>query len=84
MLVNECQKALDAAFNKVGIPRLTHHDARHLFATRCIESGVDVPTVAGWMSANDNASRGVAQNVVMTLTPLSYRRNSSPTLQGNR
>ena len=36
--VRECQKALDRACKKVGADRITHHDLRHLFATRCIES----------------------------------------------
>ena len=44
--VGECQKALDRACKKVGADRITHHDLRHLFATRCIESGVDIPTVS--------------------------------------
>jgi hypothetical protein len=35
----------------VGLSKLTHHDLRHLFATRCIESGVDIPTVARWRYA---------------------------------
>ncbi len=47
--VRECQKSLDRACRKVGCARLTHHDLRHLFATRCIESGVDIPTVAKWL-----------------------------------
>jgi Phage integrase family len=46
--VGECQKALDRACKKVGTDRITHHDLRHLFATRCIESGVDIPTVSRW------------------------------------
>ena len=29
-----------------GIARITHHDLRHMFATRCIESGVDIPTLS--------------------------------------
>jgi integrase len=33
--------------------RITHHDFRHIFATTCIESGVDIPTVAGWLGHND-------------------------------
>ena len=37
--VGECQKALDRACKKVGTDRITHHDLRHLFATRCIEIG---------------------------------------------
>ena len=34
--------------------RLTHHSLRHLFATRCVESGIDIPTVArtAWASPN--------------------------------
>jgi integrase len=32
--VGECQKALDRACKKVGAKRITHHDLRHLFATR--------------------------------------------------
>jgi site-specific recombinase XerD len=37
----------------MGIKRLTHHDLRHLFATICIESGVDIPTVAKWLGHKD-------------------------------
>jgi integrase len=53
MLVRECQVAIDSACQKLGIPRFTHHDLRHLFATRCIESGVDIPTVSRWLGHND-------------------------------
>src|SRR5262249_54424466 len=51
--VGECQKALDRACKKVGAERITHHDLRHLFATRCIESGVDIPTVSRWLGHKD-------------------------------
>ena len=51
--VGECQKALDRAAKKVGADRITHHDLRHLFATRCIESGVDIPTVSRWLGHKD-------------------------------
>jgi integrase len=51
--VRECQKAIDRAARKVGAHRITHHDARHLFATRCIESGVDIPTVSRWLGHKD-------------------------------
>jgi integrase len=54
--VNECQKALDRACKKVGIGRITHHDLRHLFATRCIESGVDIPTVSRWLGHKDGGA----------------------------
>jgi integrase len=54
--VQECQKAIDSACNKLGITRFTHHDLRHLFATRCIESGVDVPTVSRWLGHKDGGA----------------------------
>ena len=51
--VRECQKAIDRAARKVGAHRITHHDLRHLFATQCIESGVDIPTVSRWLGHRD-------------------------------
>src|SRR5262249_25269496 len=54
--VIECEKALTAACRKAGAHRLTHHDLRHLFATRCIESGVDVPTVSRWLGHRDGGA----------------------------
>lgn len=53
MLVNESQKAMDRAFQQLGLARLTHHDLRHYFATISIESGVDIPTVAKWLGHKD-------------------------------
>jgi integrase len=54
--VGECQKSLDRACNKIGTDRITHHDLRHLFATRCIESGVDIPTVSRWLGHKDGGA----------------------------
>ena len=54
--VRECQKAIDSACRKLGITRFTHHDLRHLFATRCIESGVDIPTVSRWLGHKDGGA----------------------------
>lgn len=51
--VNEAQKAMDNAAKKVRVSRITHHDLRHLFATMCIESKVDIPTVANWLGHKD-------------------------------
>jgi integrase len=56
MRVRECQKAMDRAAKIVGISRITHHDLRHLFATRCIESGVDIPTVSRWLGHKDGGA----------------------------
>jgi integrase len=54
--VAECLNALTRACKKVGIERITHHDLRHLFATRCIESGVDIPTVSRWLGHKDGGA----------------------------
>jgi integrase len=54
--VGECQKALDRACKNVSADRITHHDLRHLFATRCIESDVDIPTVSRWLGHKDGGS----------------------------
>ena len=54
--VRECQKAIDAACKKLGVARITHLDLRHLFATRCIESGVDIPTTSRWLGHKDGGA----------------------------
>lgn len=54
--VVECREALETACKKLNIPKLTHHDFRHLFATRCIESGVDIPTVSRWLGHKDGGA----------------------------
>jgi integrase len=54
--VHECQGAINTACKKLGVIRFTHHDLRHLFATRCIESGVDIPTVSRWLGHKDGGA----------------------------
>jgi integrase len=56
MRVRECQGAINSACKSLGIARFTHHDLRHLFATRCIESGVDIPTVSRWLGHKDGGA----------------------------
>lgn len=56
MHVRECQNAINRAARIVGMKRITHHDLRHLFATRCIESGVDIPTVSRWLGHKDGGA----------------------------
>ncbi len=56
MKVAECQKSMNRAAKVVGMVRITHHDLRHLFATRCIESGVDIPTVSRWLGHKDGGA----------------------------
>jgi len=54
--VTECREALERACEKVEIARMTHHDLRHLFATQCIESGIDIPTVSRWLGHKDGGA----------------------------
>ena len=84
--VSECQKALDRACKKVGAARITHHDLRHLLATRCIESGVDIPTVSRWLGHKDRGAlamktyghlrreHSIAQAQRVTFTPASTKQ----------
>jgi integrase len=59
--VNEAEKSMRAAAKKIGIAHLRHHDLRHLFASTCIESGVDIPTVSRWLGHKDGG--GLAMKV---------------------
>ena len=54
--VREAQQAINRAARKVGIARVVHHDLRHMFATICIESGVDIPTVSRWLGHKDGGA----------------------------
>jgi integrase len=54
--VAEAQGAINGAARKVGMDRITHHDLRHFFATVCIESGVDIPTVSRWLGHKDGGA----------------------------
>lgn len=54
--VHECKGALASACMGVGVPRLTHHDLRHYFASRVIESGVDIPTLSKWLGHADGGA----------------------------
>jgi len=52
MLVGDVRGAFKRAADEMGIT-LTHHSLRHLFATTCIEAGVDIPTVSRWLGHSD-------------------------------
>jgi integrase len=54
--IRECKGALASACKAVGTKRITHHDLRHMFATRCIESGVDIPTMSRWLGHSDGGA----------------------------
>lgn len=47
------KKALGNGLSRLGLPHMRVHDLRHFFATQCVESGVDLPTVARWLGHQD-------------------------------
>jgi Phage integrase family len=49
-------ESLARASQKVGVPKMTHHDLRHYFATKCLESGAPVATVANWLGHRDGGA----------------------------
>jgi integrase len=50
------RNGLKRACAAAGLRSLSHHDFRHMFTTRCIESGVDLPTVARWRGDSDGGA----------------------------
>lgn len=48
--------ALENACKRLGLPHLRVHDLRHIFATRCIEACVDIPTIASWLGHKDGGN----------------------------
>jgi len=53
---DSAKKSLATACKKAGFARFSHHDFRHFFATICIESGVDIPTVSRWLGHSDGGA----------------------------
>lgn len=74
--VNEAQKSMDRAAEKVKMKRITHHDLRHLFATTCIESGVDIPTLSRWLGHKDGG--------VLAMKTYGHLRNEHSQQQANK
>ncbi len=54
--VNSARDSMNRAGKLVGMVHITQYDLRHLFATRCIESGVDIPVVAKWLGHKDKGA----------------------------
>ena len=53
MLIKTPREALKGACERLKIDHMRVHDLRHVFATRCLESGVDIPTLADWLGHKD-------------------------------
>ncbi|HTV40725.1 MAG TPA: tyrosine-type recombinase/integrase [Candidatus Sulfotelmatobacter sp.] len=54
--IKSARKCLQSTCKKLEFPKFTHHDFRHFFATTCIESGVDIPTVSRWLGHKDGGA----------------------------
>jgi integrase len=54
--IKECQRSIDHACEHESVSRITHHDFRHLFATHCLEVGIDVPSVAKLLGHKDGGA----------------------------
>ena len=52
----ECKRALGYACKLASVAHCSHHTFRHYFTTQCIQSGVDIPTVAAWLGHLDNGA----------------------------
>lgn len=53
LLYNTIFVSLKRACSKIGVVAISPHQLRHVFATTCIESGVDIPTIARWLGHSD-------------------------------
>ena len=57
MRVDGCRDTLKAACHEAKLRRIfTHHDMRKYFASRCMEQGVPVRTLAGWLRHLDGGA----------------------------
>jgi integrase len=54
--IESAKKSLATACRRLGYPHFTHHDLRYFFATTCIKSGVDIPTVSRWLGHKDGGA----------------------------
>ena len=54
--VSEAYRPLCVAASATGIPKITYHDLRDLFAATALESSVDIPTIADWLGHQDGGA----------------------------
>lgn len=54
--IGKPRDALRAACKRLKLPHQRIYNLRHLFATTCMEAGVDVPTFAGWLGHKDGGA----------------------------
>ncbi len=56
VMTAEPRTAMRRACTRLGLPMLRNHDLRHYFASVCIASGVDIPTVSRWLGHADGGA----------------------------
>lgn len=56
LAIPSMRTALRNACVRAGVPRLSNHSFRHIFATKAIEAGVDLPTLARWLGHVDGGA----------------------------
>ncbi|MGH7952913.1 MAG: tyrosine-type recombinase/integrase [Limisphaerales bacterium] len=50
------RQCLETASRKLALPNFHHHSLRHYFASCAVESGADIPTIAGWLGHKDGGA----------------------------
>jgi integrase len=50
------RQCLETACGKLELPNFHHHSLRHYFASCAVESGADIPTIAGWLGHKDGGA----------------------------
>ena len=56
VITSELGHAIKRACKRLGLRHVRVHDLRHFFASACISSGVDVPTVSRWLGHADGGA----------------------------
>lgn len=56
VITSEPRTAMRRACGRLVLPMLRNHDLRHYFASVCIASGVDIPTVSRWLGHADGGT----------------------------
>jgi len=74
--IKSAYAAMKRGAESIEMAPITHHDLRHLFATICIESGVDIPTVSRWLGHRDGG--------VLAMKVYGHLRNEHSLLAASR
>jgi integrase len=59
VFIQSAKRCIEMACKRLSLPHFTHHDFRHFFATTCIESGVDIPTISKWLGHKDGGALAI-------------------------